>query len=92
MQIEQRPLTSIRPYDRNPRRNDIAVDAVVVSIREFGFRHQRQRMSQVRVLGPPQLERHFPKAARGVIRVVEFARLFVGIGQMQQLAVFGDER
>jgi hypothetical protein len=38
MQIEQRPLTSIRPYDRNPRRNDSAVDAVVQSIREFGFR------------------------------------------------------
>ena len=38
MQIEQRPLNTIRPYDRNPRRNDIAVDAVVKSIQEFGFR------------------------------------------------------
>jgi DNA modification methylase len=38
MKIEQRPITSIRPYDNNPRRNDAAVDAVAASIREFGFR------------------------------------------------------
>ena len=29
MQIEMRPITSIRPYDNNPRVNDPAVDAVV---------------------------------------------------------------
>jgi ParB-like chromosome segregation protein Spo0J len=38
MQIELRPLTSIRPYDQNPRINDDAVDAVARSIQEFGFR------------------------------------------------------
>jgi DNA modification methylase len=38
MQIEQRPLGSIRPYDNNPRHNDAAVAAVAASIREFGFR------------------------------------------------------
>ena len=38
MLIELRPLTSIRPYDKNPRINDDAVDAVAVSIRESGFR------------------------------------------------------
>jgi DNA modification methylase len=38
MQIEERPIATIRPYDRNPRLNDDAVDAVAASIREFGFR------------------------------------------------------
>src|SRR6516165_298486 len=38
MQIEQRPVTSIRPYENNPRHNDAAVDAVAASIRAFGFR------------------------------------------------------
>jgi DNA modification methylase len=38
MHIEQRPLASIRPYEKNPRVNDAAVNAVVASIREFGFR------------------------------------------------------
>ena len=36
-QIEYRPLTDIRPYDDNPRRNDAAVGPVANSIREFGF-------------------------------------------------------
>src|SRR5262249_15133691 len=38
MHIEIRPITSIRPYDHNPRVNDPAVDAVARSIQEFGFR------------------------------------------------------
>src|SRR6516165_2807110 len=38
MNIEMRPIASIRPYDNNPRLNDAAVDAVAASIREFGFR------------------------------------------------------
>jgi DNA modification methylase len=38
MLIEMRPITSIRPYDDNPRINDAAVDAVAASIREYGFR------------------------------------------------------
>ncbi len=38
MLIELRPLTSIRAYDKNPRINDDAVDAVAASIREYGFR------------------------------------------------------
>jgi DNA modification methylase len=33
-----RPITSIRPYENNPRVNDPAVDAVAASLREFGFR------------------------------------------------------
>jgi ParB-like chromosome segregation protein Spo0J len=36
--VELREITSIRPYERNPRLNDKAVDAVAGSLREFGFR------------------------------------------------------
>jgi DNA modification methylase len=38
MKVELRPITSIRPYENNPRINDQAVDAVAASLREFGFR------------------------------------------------------
>jgi len=38
MKIELRKLSEIRPYEQNPRVNDQAVDAVVASIRQFGFR------------------------------------------------------
>lgn len=38
MIIEMRPLESITPYDRNPRQNDAAVDAVARSITDYGFR------------------------------------------------------
>jgi DNA modification methylase len=38
MKIELRPLQDIRPYERNPRVNDQAVEAVARSIQEFGFR------------------------------------------------------
>ena len=38
MKITMRPLAEIKPYERNPRDNDAAVDAVVESIERFGFR------------------------------------------------------
>ncbi len=38
MKIDLRPLADIQPYERNPRLNDDAVDAVAASIKEFGFR------------------------------------------------------
>jgi len=38
MKIEMRALDSIQPYENNPRINDSAVEAVMASIREFGFR------------------------------------------------------
>jgi ParB-like chromosome segregation protein Spo0J len=38
MQIELRPIEQVKPYPGNPRQNDEAVDAVVASLREFGFR------------------------------------------------------
>lgn len=36
--IELRKLDDIRPYERNPRINDHAVEAVAASLAEFGFR------------------------------------------------------
>jgi len=38
MKVVQRPIDDIKPYEKNPRQNDDAVDAVAQSIREFGFR------------------------------------------------------
>jgi DNA modification methylase len=38
MQIETRRTDTLRPYARNPRRNDQAVEQMVASIREFGFK------------------------------------------------------
>ncbi len=38
MLIEMRKVSEIKPYEKNPRQNDDAVDAVARSIQEFGFR------------------------------------------------------
>jgi len=38
MLVTLRPLATIRPYARNPRVNDAAVNAVAASIQQFGFR------------------------------------------------------
>jgi ParB-like chromosome segregation protein Spo0J len=38
MKLELWPLSRVKPYPNNPRLKDDAVDAVVASIREFGFR------------------------------------------------------
>lgn len=37
LKIVYRPLTELRPYERNPRDNAKAVDAVAASIQAFGF-------------------------------------------------------
>ena len=36
-EMKWEPIKSIRPYEKNPRRNDEAVDAVAASIKEFGW-------------------------------------------------------
>jgi len=36
--ITLRPIDDLKPYDKNPRLNDGAVEAVAKSLREFGFR------------------------------------------------------
>lgn len=37
MNIKQFPLKDIRPYERNPRKNDKAAEAVAESIKQYGF-------------------------------------------------------
>lgn len=37
MKIKTMPLAKIKPYERNPRKNDAAVDAVAESIRQCGY-------------------------------------------------------
>lgn len=37
MKIEELTLDAIKPYEKNPRRNDTAVDSVAESIKQFGF-------------------------------------------------------
>ena len=38
LNIEIRDISTIRPYEKNPRLNDKAVDPVAASLKEFGFR------------------------------------------------------
>ena len=38
MRIINKPIDEIIPYDKNPRHNDEAVEAVATSIREYGFK------------------------------------------------------
>ncbi|MFM7846735.1 MAG: ParB N-terminal domain-containing protein, partial [Planctomycetota bacterium] len=38
MKIELWNINDVKPYDKNPRINDDAIDAVAGSLREFGFR------------------------------------------------------
>lgn len=38
MQIIEKPIEEIQPYEDNPRHNEGAVDAVAASIKEFGFK------------------------------------------------------
>jgi hypothetical protein len=35
--VEYRPIGRLKPYERNPRKNDKAVAQIRASIREFGF-------------------------------------------------------
>ena len=38
MKIQYKKITEITPYEKNPRKNDEAVDYVAKSIEEFGFK------------------------------------------------------
>ena len=38
MQVELRSIDAVRPYEKNPRVNDQAVDALAASLKAFGFR------------------------------------------------------
>lgn len=37
MKVEMWPIGKVKPYEKNPRKNDKAVDAVAESIKQFGF-------------------------------------------------------
>lgn len=39
MKVVELLLRDIKPYDKNPRKNEKAVDAVMNSIKEFGFKN-----------------------------------------------------
>ena len=39
MEIKEIPIKALKPYKRNPRRNDKAVEYVANSIRSFGFKN-----------------------------------------------------
>lgn len=38
MNIQNVKVKDLKPYEKNPRKNDSAVDAVAASIKEFGFK------------------------------------------------------
>lgn len=38
MDVKNFPLADLKPYEKNPRKNDNAVDAVANSIKQFGFK------------------------------------------------------
>lgn len=38
MKVVEKKLAELKPYEKNPRKNDNAVEAVANSIREFGFK------------------------------------------------------
>jgi DNA modification methylase len=38
MLVEMRPITSVKPYENNPRQNEAGIDAVAASLKAFGFR------------------------------------------------------
>jgi len=37
LRVEYWPIERLKPYERNPRKNDKAVDQIRAGIREFGF-------------------------------------------------------
>ena len=38
MNVIEKNISDVKPYEKNPRKNDAAVSAVANSIREFGFK------------------------------------------------------
>ena len=39
IEIVMRKIGELKPYENNPRHNDMAVDAVAASIQQFGFKN-----------------------------------------------------
>lgn len=47
MNIVEMQLSELKPYDNNPRHNDVAVQPVANSIREFGFIDNTEALDEV---------------------------------------------
>lgn len=72
--VKLRKLEDIRPYERNPRINDGAVDAVAASMQEFGFR-QRDPEVAAALLNVHQVARLLSCSPRHVHRLVSADRM-----------------
>jgi hypothetical protein len=71
MKIELRKLSDIKPYLGNPRQNDAAVNAVVASIKEFGFASPSSSMPMGAGLGSFLANgQAFPTATAGIRHTV----------------------
>src|SRR5687768_9907717 len=85
MRIEIWPIDRVKPYDRNPRLNDAAVDAVAASLREFGWRQPivvdrdgvivvgHTRWKAARKLGLPEVPVHLADLTPGQAKAYRLA-------------------
>jgi ParB-like chromosome segregation protein Spo0J len=71
MQVEEWAITSIRPYENNPRLNDSAVDTVAASIKEFGFRQPIVVTEQGIIVVGHTRYKAAPRAKTALLRVDE---------------------
>jgi site-specific DNA-methyltransferase (adenine-specific) len=70
MEIKMMPVTEVKPYPDNPRKNEKAIEAVATSIRTFGFRQPlvvdaagvviigHTRLAAAKFLGLPEVPVH----------------------------------
>lgn len=103
MNIELRHLSEIKPYEKNPRINDAAVEAVARSIREFGFRqpivvdgdgvivvgHTRWKAAQRLGLAkvPVHVARDLTAEQRKAYRIADNKTADIATWDLEQLAV-----
>jgi len=65
MEIQIWPIDKLIPYERNPRKNDAAVERMCASLREFGFKIPCLVRSDGEVIdGHPRLRRDAPMTWR----------------------------
>jgi DNA modification methylase len=101
--IELRHLSAIKPYEKNPRINDAAVDAVAASLKEFGFRqpivvdadgvivvgHTRWKAAQRLGLAkvPVHVARDLTAEQRKAYRIADNKTADIATWDLEQLAV-----
>jgi len=69
--VEQWPIENVLPYENNPRLNDAAVDAVVASIRDFGWRQPIDTVQR-------HVAEGLPTDASRRIHLVEYVAWMIG--------------